>query len=131
MKLFSLIFVMGVAVTAVSDLWACPAGKTCPAGADCVANESLCVADSSSGSATSTEPATVKDQMAITFTPPAEGTPLANLSAGATCTVNCTFNPTTVGAKTSTLTVTPDFPFNDIPTAIPMYGEWVVNSLGR
>lgn len=51
------------------EIFACPSGQSCPAGKDCVADSSLCVADSSSTSGSSTEPTTTKDQLGLTFTP--------------------------------------------------------------
>lgn len=102
-------FLVGVVTSGVLlagyNLFACPSGQSCPAGKDCVADSSLCVADSSSsttGSGSSTEPTVIKDQFMLTFDP---NMAVGTLSPGGSCTVNCTFQPSTVGIKAGTSTV--------------------------
>ena len=93
-----------------SSIFACPSGQTCPAGKDCISDSSQCVTDSSSSSTTSSgsssEPTTAKDQLGLTFEVTNDGTNAPTLMTGSSCTTCVQFEPTTVGVKTNTVTVT-------------------------
>src|SRR3989338_2033937 len=129
MKVLSLFFLMGALGFAVENLWACPSGQTCPVSlSECIADPSLCVADSSSSSSSSTssEPTTTKDQLGITLDP--ENYTFIRVFNFNNDTQTYTFYDPRPEFGESKPAGPREFPFNDIPTAIPMYGEWVVNS---